>query len=153
MPPNTESLIPQLLANYVHSRRSDLSLPSSTVLPFVVGPTTAEATYPRVIFLTSAVEMMHPKRFKLTILVELQTHEKSDPVQENAWTAGIRYSLADVQAFSTYLRGLTLAQRTGWNMIGYRLGESDLSLITDSATRTRSTDVIVTVRSDELGPD
>lgn len=153
MPPNTESLIPQLLADYVHSRRTDLSLPSSTLLPFVVGPSTAEATYPRVIFLTSAVEMLHPKRFKLTILVELQTHEKSDPVQENAWTAGLRYCLADVPSFSSYLGGLTLAQRTGWNVISCRLGESDLSLITDSATRTRSTDVVITVRSDELAPD
>lgn len=153
MPPNTESLLPALLLAYAETRRTDLSLPASAALPFVAGPTTEEATYPRVNFVTADTQMVTPRRMRLTIQIQLQVTDKQDLTEESAWAAGLRYILADRAAFMTYLNGLTLAQRTGWKMRFYRVADSSFGMDAAASVRFRITDVVMDVMTDELAPD
>lgn len=155
LPPNTETLLPQLLANYATTRREDFELPDSTALPFLVAPLTEEQTFPRVVFVTSGAASPHPKRLNLTISVELQSDAKTqDTTAENAYAAALRYILADIDAFQTWLQGQSEAIRTGYRITKYRIAEEASSMGIDEKgqTRGRKTDVVIHVRTDELAP-
>jgi hypothetical protein len=153
MPPNTESLLPALLLAYAETRRSDLSLPASSVLPFVAGPTTADATYPRVNFVAADTQMLTARRMRLTVQVQLQVSDKHSLTQENTWAAGLRYILADRSAFMAYLNGLSEAHRTGWQMRFMRVSDSSFGMDGNATIRFRITDVAMDVMTDELAPD
>lgn len=155
LPPNTETLLPQLLANYATTRREDFSLPDSTALPFLVAPLTDEQSHPRVVFVTSAAASPHPRRLNLTISIELQSDAKSQSTtDENAWAASLRYILADAAAFQTWLQSQTESVRTGYRILKYRIAEEAASMGIDEKgqTRGRKTDVVIHVRTDELAP-
>jgi len=152
LPPNTETLIPQLLADYASTRRTDLSLPSSTLLPFVVGPVIIEQAFPRVVFVTTSTAIPHPKRMDIVIGVEVQTSASDEVIaDESAWGAAIRHILADKTSFMAWLAAQTLAVRTGYSIRSYRL--SDVSMTIDGKggeIRARHADVAIQVRTDEL---
>jgi hypothetical protein len=151
LPPNTETLLPDLIAQYAETRREDLDLPDSTALPFVIGPTIESQEFPRVVFITSASTSPHPKRLDLTVTVELQTSSKTQVIEtENAWTAGLRHILADKASFLTWLAAQTLSVRTGYSVRTWRT--EDLGMAVDEAKdiRGRRTDVKLHVRTDEL---
>jgi len=151
---NTETLIPQLLADYATTRRTDLSLPDSTALPFVVAPYIGEQLFPRIVFVTTSVESKHPKRMSLTISVELQTAgEDQATAEENTWTAGIRYILADAAAFEAWLQAQTTTVRTGFWITKYRIAPEVASMGIEGDRRGRKTEVLVNVRADELAPE
>ena len=155
LPPNIETYIPQLLADYAASRRADLSLPATGALPFLIGPTKEGQIFPRVLFLTSASAAPHPKRAKLTITAELQTgSEGQDIEEENAWTAGIRHILGDAGAFEAWLQGQDATVRQGIRITKYYLSQEPMQMGMDDkgAVRGRRTDVVVHLRADELAP-
>lgn len=155
LPPNTETLIPQLLANYATTRREDFELPDSTALPFVVPPVTSEQEFPRVVFVTSSAASPHPRRLNLTITVQIETDAKTqDTTEENAWAAAIRYILADAAAFENWLQAQSEEIRTGYRITKYRIAEEASSMGIDekATTRGRKTDVVIHVRTDELAP-
>lgn len=155
MPPNTETLIPDLLSQYVHSRRDDVSLPDATALPFVVAPFNGEQTFPRVVFVTESTASPHPKRLALSVAMELQTSATDQDIEtENAWTAGLRFLVADVEAFQTWLQALDTETRTGWQIRKYRVDNSPSTMgIDDQArVRARKTEILIHVRTDELAP-
>jgi len=155
LPPNTETLIPQLLANYATTRREDFELPDSTALPFLVAPLTSEQEFPRVMFVTSGASSPHPKRLNLTVSVQIESDAKTqDTTEENAWAAALRYILADTAAFQTWLQGQSEAIRTGYRITKYRIAEEAASMGIDekATTRGRKTDVVIHVRTDELAP-
>jgi hypothetical protein len=152
MPPNTESLLPAYLLAYAETRRSDLSLPASSALPFVAGPSTAGVTYPRVNFVVADSQMLTPRRMRLTIQSQLQVSDQHDLTEENEWAAGLRYIMADRDAVMTYLNGLTLTQRTGWKMRFYRVSDSSFGIDAEAAIRFRITEVVMDVMTDELAP-
>jgi hypothetical protein len=151
LPPNTETLIPQLIANYATTRRTDLSLPDSTALPFVVGPTIVEQAFPRVVFVTSSVGIPHPKRMDLTISVELQVAAATATISdESAWAASLRFILADKAAFLTWLAAQTLAIRTGYSVRHYRLSDASQAIDDKQGVRARRADLVIGIRTDEL---
>lgn len=151
LPPNTETLIPQLLADYAHTRRDDLSLPSSAALPFLVAPFITEQTFPRVVFVTTSTSVPHPKRLGMVISVELQTSASDETISdESAWAAALRFILADKAAFLTWLGAQTLAIRTGYSIHSYRLSDSALSIDDKQGVRARRADISLQVRTDEL---
>ena len=155
LPPNVETYLPQLLADYAHSRRADLSLPDATALPFRVGPSMDEQLFPRVLFTTAATSAPHPKRARLTIAAELQTgSEAQDIPDENAWTAGLRHILSDAAAFQTWLQGQTAGVRAGFRITKYYLSQDPMQMGLDDkgAVRARRTDIMVHLRADELAP-
>lgn len=155
LPPNVETYLPQLLADYANSRRADLSLPNATALPFKIGPTKEEQQFPRVLFTTAASSAPHPKRARLTIAAELQTSsEDQDIDQENAWTAGLRHILCDAEAFQTWLQGQTAGVRAGFRITKYYLSQDPMQMGMDDkgAVRARRTDVVLHLRADELAP-
>ena len=151
LPPNTETLIPQLLADYATTRRTDLSLPTSAALPFVVAPFVTEQTFPRVVFVTTSTAIPHPKRMDLVIGVELQTSASDESISdESAWAASLRFILADKAAFLVWLGAQTLAVRTGYSIRSYRLSDSALSIDDKQGVRARRADIAIQVRTDEL---
>lgn len=155
LPPNTETKLPQLLADYATTRREDLGLPSATALPFVVAPYIGDQEFPRAVFVTSAVSSTHPKRLNLTVSVEIQSDAKTQEIaDENTWAAGLRYILADAAAFQTWLNAQETATRTGFRIRKYRLSDEPAVMAIDEKTQTRArrTDVIVHVRTDEAAP-
>lgn len=155
LPPNIETYVPQLLADYADSRRTDLSLPNDATLPFRVGPTKEEQTFPNVLFITSASSAPHPKRAKLTITAELQTgSEGQDITQENAWTAGLRHILSDAAGFEAWLQGQDEEVRQGIRITKFYLSQEPMQIGMDEkgTVRGRRTDVVVHLRADELAP-
>lgn len=151
LPPNTETLIPQLIANYATTRRTDLSLPDSTALPFVVGPIITEQAFPRVVFVTTATGSTHPKRLDLTISVELQVAASTQSIEdESQWAASLRLILADKAAFLVWLGAQTEAIRTGYSVRSYRLSDMSMAIDKESGIRARRADLTVQVRTDEL---
>lgn len=151
LPPNTETLIPQLIADYATTRRTDLSLPDSTALPFIVGPTIIEQAFPRVVFVTTSSAIPHPKRMDLVVSVELQASASDETISdESAWAAAIRFILADRSAFMTWLGAQTLAVRTGYSIRSYRVSDAALSIDDKQGVRARRADVSLQVRTDEL---
>lgn len=153
MIPHTQFLIPKLLSEYVHSRRADMSLPASEVLPFVVGPSDQEQQYPRVFFIAGTADLAHPKRMKLTITVELQTSVDVQNLEtEFVWQSGLRYALADKAAFLAWLAARSEAQRTGFAVKHYQIEDLGMGIAEDKKLRGHRTDVVLIVRSDELAP-
>ena len=153
MPPNTETLIPQLIADYATTRRTDLSLPDATALPFIVAPYEGEQLFPRVVFVTTSASSPHPKRMNLTVSVELQTSaEDQGTTEENTWAAGLRYILADVAAFQTWLQAQTLTVRTGYRIRKYKIAQDVAGMGIEDRQRGRKTEIMVNVRTDELAP-
>lgn len=153
MPPNTETLIPQLIADYAETRRTDLSLPDSTALPFIVAPYEGEQLFPRVVFVTTSASSPHPKRMNLTISVELQTSaEDQGTTEENGWAAGLRYIIADTAAFEDYIQALSEADRTGYRITKYRIAQDVAGMGIEERQRGRKTELFVNVRTDELAP-
>lgn len=153
MPPNTETLIPQLIADYAETRRVDLSLPDSTALPFIVAPYEGDQLFPRVVFVTASVTSPHPKRMNLTVSVELQTSaEDQGTTEENEWSAGLRYILADVAAFEDYIQALDEADRTGYRITKCRIAQDSAGMGIEDRQRGRKTELFVNVRTDELAP-
>lgn len=151
LPPNTETLIPQLLADYATTRRTDLSLPNSTALPFLVAPFITEQAFPRVVFVTTSTAIPHPKRMDIVIGVELQTSASDETISdESAWAASLRFILADKAAFLTWLGAQTLSIRTGYSIRSYRLSDSALSIDDKQGVRARRADIAIQVRTDEL---
>lgn len=151
LPPNTETKIPQLLADYATTRRTDLSLPTSTALPFVVGPVITEQAFPRVVFVTTSTSVPHPKRLDMVISVELQVSAGDETISdESAWAAAIRFILADRAAFMTWLGAQTLAVRTGYSIRSYRLSDTALAIDDKQGVRARRADISLQVRTDEL---
>ena len=155
LPPNIETYIPQLLADYADSRRADLSLPAAEALPFLIGPTKENQAFPRVLFMSSSTAAPHPKRAKLTITAELQTgSEGQDIDQENSWTAGIRHILGDAGAFEAWLQAQDEEVRQGIRITKFYLSQEPMQMGMDDkgAVRGRRTDVVVHLRADELAP-
>lgn len=151
LPPNTETIIPQLLADYATTRRTDLSLPDSTALPFIVGPTIIEQAFPRVVFVTTSSAIPHPKRMDLVVSVELQTSASDETItDESAWAAAIRFILADKASFLSWLGAQTLEVRTGYSIRSYRVSDAALSIDDKQGVRARRADISVQVRTDEL---
>jgi len=151
LPPNTETLIPQLIANYATTRRTDLSLPDSTALPFVVGPIITEQAFPRVVFVTTATGSTHPKRLDLTISVELQVAASTQSIEdESQWAASLRFIIADKAAFLVWLGAQTEAIRTGYSVRSYRLSDMSMAIDDKTGIRARRADLTVQVRTDEL---
>jgi hypothetical protein len=151
LPPNTETKIPQIIADYAHTRRTDLSLPDSTALPFVVGPVITEQTFPRVVFVTTSTGVPHPKRLDMVISVELQTSASDEVIaDESAWAAAIRFVLADRAAFMTWLGAQTEAIRTGYSIRSYRVSDTSMAIDDKTGIRARRADIAVQVRTDEL---
>lgn len=154
-PINTETKIPDLLQRYVNALRVTLGLPNAATLPFVVGPTTEEIAYPRVVFLTSEVGYPHPRRANLTVMVELQTNAKQqDRPLEDQWTAKIRQALADAAGFKAWLAGLPEVDRTGYDVRKMRLVEAGtgMGVEDEKSLRGRMTAVAFHVRTSELQP-
>jgi len=152
---NTETLIPQLLADYATTRRADLSLPTADELPFVVAPYIGEQTFPRIMFATTAATSPHPLRMSLTISAELQTaSEDQATAEENTWTAGIRYILADAAAFQAWLFAQSESVRSGYQITKYKIAPevSAMGMDGEARTRGRKTEITVNVRSNELAP-
>lgn len=156
MPPNTETLIPQLIANYAETRRTDLSLPDSTALPFVISPAADEKAFPQVVFATADTKSPHPKRLNLTVAVELQTgtDTQTDIPEENSWAAGLRYILADAAGFQTWLQAQDAETRTGYRITKYMIAPDPTGMGIDDKLkkRGRMTTLLVNVRTDELAP-
>jgi len=153
MPPNTETLIPQLIADYATTRREDLSLPDSTALPFIVAPYEGEQLFPRVMFVTTSATSPHPKRMNLTVSVELQTSaEDQGTTEENTWAAGLRYILADAAAFEEWIQALDEADRTGYRITKYKIAQDVAGMGIEERQRGRKTELMVNVRTDELAP-
>ena len=151
LPPNTETIIPQLLADYATTRRTDLSLPDSTALPFIVGPTITEQSFPRVVFVTTSSAIPHPKRMDMVIGVELQTSASDESItDESAWAAAIRFILADRAAFMAWLGAQTLQIRTGYSIRSYRVSDASMSIDDKNGIRSRHSDIALQVRTDEL---
>lgn len=153
--PNTETLIPRLLSEWVSSRRVDLSIADAETLPFAHEPVplTSESQCPRVIFLCTQWSSPHPRRMELTVLVELQTGAASQILAtENQWTAGIRYALADSDGFKAWLQALPEESRTGFELRQLRITEGGMSLDEKTMIRGRRTEVVIHIRSDEMAP-
>lgn len=155
MPPNTETLIPQLIADYASTRRVEFELPDETSLPFIVAPSNAETTFPRVVFQTMDIASKHPLRMELQITAELQSSsDGADLDTENALTAKLRYILADKEAFETWLQAQHEAVRTGFRIWKYAITTNPTDMAADDKAKayTRSTRLKVHVRTDELAP-
>ena len=94
---NSETKIPQLLADYVDSRRTGLALPASTALPFYAGVRDGTKAMPCLVFYCSQFEMKHSERIVLTINVDyLNQTALEDSADENAQASKIRSAVADV---------------------------------------------------------
>lgn len=151
LPPNTETLIPQIIADYAHTRRDDLSLPSSTALPFLVAPFITEQNFPRVVFVTTSTSVPHPKRLDMVISAELQVSASDETISdESAWAAAIRFILADKAAFLSWLGAQTLAVRTGYSIRSYRVSDASMAIDDKQGVRARRADISLQVRTDEL---
>lgn len=151
--PNTETLLPSLLSQYLHSRRADMSLPPEDDLPFVVGPTAEAQKFPRVLFVTSSQTFPHPKRTDLQVTIELQVSAEGQEIpEENIWAAGIRYAFSDRVSFFAWLAALPIEERTGWEIRKCWLVSTDMAVDDSAKVRGRSTVLQLHARSDELAP-
>lgn len=148
--PNTETLLPKLLSRYVDSRRAELGLPDAAALPFVVGPSTCDQTYPRVYFVCPAFNSPHPSRMDLNVIVELQTHSNADEAAENILVAALRFALSDKTAFCAWLIALPVEERAGIRVRKQYITEGGMAIDDKKNVRGRRTDIAFHVITDEF---
>jgi hypothetical protein len=153
---NAETKIPELLADYVHSRRTELQIPAAVDLPFLAGVSNGSKKFPCVVFHCPSFEMGRHKE-RMTLTVEVAFEEKSSNAQttaENATTAKIRSALADLDSWNEWLDGLTLPQRTGWKISSTRLLGGGIEKDSDLQIRRRFTNIEFRVMTSEtIFPD
>ena len=58
---NAEAKISSLIVGYLETRRTDMALPTSTVLPFVADPSLSEFSRPCVVVMVTQAVLSHPK--------------------------------------------------------------------------------------------
>lgn len=151
MSPNSETLIPSLLSEYLDSRRGQLGLPSAEILPFVVAPSTVEQLFPRVMFVAADMSFPHTKRITLSITVELQTGAETQEIpEENIWTAAVRHAVSDKASFRTWLSALPVEQRTGYEVRKMWAVDGGMAVDDGNKIRGRRTSVNIHLRTDEL---
>jgi hypothetical protein len=148
---NAETKIPQLLADYVDSRRTALAIPAATALPFFAGVSGGSKKFPCVVFHCPDFDMsQHPERMKLNVEVAYEeSASTAESETENATTAKIRSALADLASWNAYIDGLTSGERTGWLIRGTRLMSGGTEINADRQTRRRFTQIEVRVMSSE----
>jgi len=154
MTPNTETLLPQLVASYINSRRADFpQLASASECPCVVGPTDADETFPKIYLLNTGTDIPHPRRMTLRIAVEIQVRAEvtADDVR-NQWTAAVRHILADAAAFKSFLLALTEAGRTGYRVRKTYIDAPSSAIDSEKHLAARTTVFVVQVRTDETTP-
>lgn len=148
---NAETKIPELLASYVDSRRTELEIPASTALPFYPGVSNGSKKFPCVVFHCPSFDMgQHPERMKLTVEVAYEVPlSNAETTDENATTAKIRSALADLKSWNTWLEALTLSQRTGWKITSARLMGGGTEKEAELQLRRRFTNIEFRVMSSE----
>lgn len=137
---NTETFIPQLLIDYVDSRRTELSLPTSTNLPFLAGVNNTLKTYPHVTFHCPEFEFRTHERLTLTIEVAYVKGLSSDETtDESSNAAKIRSALADVESWKTWLLALTTPEKTDWRITNTRVLRGGIDIDAENGRRRRFT--------------
>lgn len=153
---NAETKIASLLADYLDSRRADMSLPASTVLPIVADPTLDEFTRPCVTVMVTSADLPHPKIVRGT--VEITLHTRRDPTgtsgttlaNEQAYVAGIRRALSDEteDGLYSFIQAITPPEQD-WCLRGFKLAGFSQNLNTDNGDCERTTRAVCDFRSNE----
>lgn len=143
MPINAETKLPQLLLDYVESRRVALGLPAATVLPFTAGVVDGVHAYPEVVFYCDSFEITHPEKMNLNVAVTLITDRSVvESADESSYAAMIRSALCDVSAFMAWLLTLSSGDRTGWRIQKYRATGGGIEIDAEMSQRRRRTNVV-----------
>lgn len=147
---NAETFIPQLLLDYVETRRTGLSIPVSADLPFYAGIRDGVSCSPCVVFYCEAWEMQHPERMSLAVSVTLiNDRAAEESADESEIAAQIRRALADVAALKAWMLTLTEAESTGWDMTKYLITRGGIEIDAELSQRRRSTLLEVHCRTTE----
>jgi hypothetical protein len=147
---NAETKIPQLLLDYVDSRRTALSIPTSAELPFYAGVIDGDRAMPCVVFYCSDFSMKHPERMQLTISVDyLNQTAIEDSTEESAIASQVRSAVADVESWKTWLLALSEANRTGWRIIKTRVTGGGIDIDAEKSQRRRFTTIQISAITSE----
>lgn len=147
---NTETKIPELLLDYVDSRRTALSIPVEADLPFYAGVTDGAQARPCVVFYCDNFKMRLSERMTLSVRVDyLNDTAADDSTEENAVASQIRSALADVESWKTWLLALTASERNGWWITKTRVTDGGIDIDAETATRRRFTALEFLVMSTE----
>jgi hypothetical protein len=141
---NAETKIPQLLLDYVDSRRVALSIPDSTALPFYAGVRDSVKVTPCVVFFCEDFVMRHSERMTLSIRVEyVNDLAADDSTEESANASQVRSAVADIASWSAWLLALTTPEKEGWRVTKTRLMGGGVDIDADKAERRRFSTVQV----------
>jgi hypothetical protein len=141
---NTETKIPQLLLDYVESRRVALSIPAADELAFFACvPDTAKA-FPCVVFYCESFELKHSEKITLNLRVDyINELGVVDSTEESAITSQVRSAIADIESWKTWLLALSSLDRTGWRILKTRVTGGGIEFDADMAQRRRWTSLVV----------
>lgn len=147
---NAETKIPELLLDYVDSRRVALSIPAEADLPFYAGVRDGSRAYPCVVFYCDSFEMKHSERMVLSVRVDyINRAELEDSAEENAIASQVRSAVADVESWKTWLLALTSAERNGWWITKTRVTGGGIDIDDETAERRRHTSLAVNCMTTE----
>lgn len=137
---NAETFIPELLIDYLESRRTDLEMPVSADLPFYAGIRDGVQAEPCVVVYCDAFTCPHPERMSLSMSATLiNARDAEESADESAIAAKIRRALGDIAGFKTWLATLSTEERTGWNITKYLLVGGGIEIDSELAQRRRRT--------------
>lgn len=137
---NAETKIPQLLLDYVDSRRTALSIPAEADLPFYAGVRDGTRALPCVVFYCADFQMKHSERMVLTVRVDyINRTALEDSTEESAIASQVRSAVADIAAWQAWLLALSSDARGGWRITKTRLVSGGLELDEENSGRRRFT--------------
>lgn len=147
---NAETKIPELLLDYVDSRRAALSIPAEADLPFYSGVRDGTQQLPCVVFYCEEFEMRHSERMTLRVRVDyINQLSIEDSTEESAICSQVRSALADIAAWQAWLLALTSDERNGWRVTKTRLASGGIEIDGETAQRRRFTALQVNVITSE----
>lgn len=147
---NAETKIPQLLLDYVDSRRVALSIPASADLPFYAGVIDSNKAMPCVVFYCSDFTMKHSERMQLTVNVEyLNQTAIEDSAEENAIASQVRSAVADIASWQAWLLALTTLEKTGWRITKTRVTGGGIDIDAEAGQRRRFTTLQISAITSE----
>lgn len=147
---NAETKIPELLLDYVDSRRVALSIPAEADLPFYAGVRDGDRAMPCVVFYCDSFEMKHSERMILSVRVDYVNRlDLEDSTEESAIASQVRSAVADVESWKTWLLALTTAERNGWWITKTRVVSGGVEIDGETSERRRSTVLAVNCMTTE----
>jgi len=147
-----EQFFAQLVRDFLHENRAQVTLPAAAALPFVTAFESGDRVKPCVATNVEQIETPSNRRLiKIPVHVAvLVNHTDTTEADERGWKYQLRLLLGNTALWKAWLAAKSEADRTGWQILGYRISQGSTSFDAETEHREITTLITFWVHSEEL---